>query len=234
MTVIRRVLSKVGIGSIEVDTILEKEDIVVGEEIKGIIKIKGTSIKQTIDGIHLTLSIKFASNLRKRNLYTRFDLHRVKIADKFTLLANETKDIPFSFIVPNDTPITLDNNYIWVHTNLNIKNAKDPVDIDYITVHPNLKMKSIIENIESTGFSMQKVEICESPKQYKFRLPFVQEVTFVPTGENKIDKLKMIPLYNEEFSLELMNDNGKSKQRIISEKNVDMKTDIMKLLEGDL
>lgn len=235
MTVMRRMLSKVGIVGVKVDTILEKNEIVAGEEIKGIVKIKGTSIKQTIDGIYLTLSIKFERNHRKRNIYTRFDLHRVKIADKFQLVANELKEIPFSFTVPIDTPITLGDNLIWVHTNLDIKHAIDPVDIDYIRVHPDVEMKNIMNELESSGFAIQKFELRESPKEYKFRLPFVQEVLFIPTNEhmkNKCSNVKLIPLYNNEFKLEISNNGVELKSFILAQTNEDnMKHELLTVFE---
>lgn len=235
MTVMRRMLSKVGIVGVKVDTILEKNEIVVGEEMKGIIKMKGTSIKQTIDGIHLTLSIKFERNHRKRNIHTRFDLHRVKIADKFILMANELKEIPFSFVVPKDTPITLADDLVWVHTNLDIKNAIDPVYIDYIRVQPDLEMKSIINEIENSGFAIQKIELSETPKEHKFRLPFVQEVLFIPSNDSfkyKCTNLKLIPLYNTEFKLEFLNNGKELKNYIITQNNrQNFKNDIFELLE---
>lgn len=233
MTVMRRILSKMGVVGIKVDTVLEKDEIVAGEEIKGVVKIKGTSMKQTIDGVHLTLSIKFERNLRKRNIHTRYDLHRVKITDKFTLLANESKEIPFEFVVPNDTPITLDDELIWIHTNLNIKNAIDPVDDDYITILPSSKMKNIIQEIENVGFTIHKFELNESPKQYKIRFPFVQEVLLISSEDSlKNTTLRLIPLINEEFSIEIIQNNVLAKSIHISNyEDIDLKGSIMDILK---
>lgn len=233
MTVMRRILSKMGVVGIKVDTVLEKDEIVAGEEIKGVVKIKGTSMKQTIDGVHLTLSIKFERNLRKRNIHTRYDLHRVKITDKFTLLANESKEIPFEFVVPNDTPITLDDELIWIHTNLNIKNAIDPVDDDYITILPSSKMKNIIQEIENVGFTIHKFELNESPKQYKIRFPFVQEVLLISSEDSlKNTTLRLIPLINEEFSIEIIQNNVLAKSIHISNyEDIDIKGSIMDILK---
>lgn len=219
MSVLRRMLTRVGIGGISVDTILEKDSYVIGEQLSGIVNIEGSSMKQTIDGIYLTLSIKFVRKLRKRKIYTRFDLHRVKIADKFILQSNEKKEIPFSFEIPLDTPITLENDLVWVHTNLDIKNAIDPVDVDYVKIKPDEKMTNIINEIENAGFSLNKVELNESPEKYKFRHPFVQEVSFLPNKKgNNIESLNMIPLNNEEFSIEFVH-NSESKSFIVNQSN---------------
>lgn len=233
MTVLRRLLSKVGMIRIEVDTILEKDVINAGEEMRGIVKIKGTSMKQTIDGIHLTLSIKFDRNHNKRNIHTRFDLHREKIADKFTLQVNELKEIPFQFVVPSDTPVTFGDEIVWIHTNLDIKHAIDPVDIDYIHVQPNNKMKNVLEMIEEKGFCIDKVELSESPKQHKVRLPFVQEVLFKPktiNSNNKLSHLKLIPIDSEEYSVELVG-NNKIIEKLIFSNSKELKNDIAKWIE---
>lgn len=228
MTVMRRMLSKVGIGGIEVDTILERESLVVGEEMKGIVKIKGSSMKQTIDGVHLTLSMKFVKYLNRRDIHTRFDLHRLKIANKFVIQPDELIEIPFSFIVPNDTPITLEQDLVWVHTNLDIKNAINPQDIDYIKVIPNSDMQQIINKLDTIGFVIHTVELIETPKQFKLRLPFVQEVIFVPVHNLSSIKIKIIPLNNDEFNIEILHHENKRSAMIISSNDISQLHSIMK------
>jgi len=56
MSFFNKVLASVGIGAATVDTILEKEEVMFGEEIKGIVNIRGGNTEQRIDDIYLTIN----------------------------------------------------------------------------------------------------------------------------------------------------------------------------------
>lgn len=234
MTLMRKFLSKVGFGEVVVDTILDRDNLVAGEEIKGIVKVKGASIKQTVDGIYLTLSTRFTRQVKAIDIHTRYDLHRVKVVGKFALKAKELKEIPFSFVVPHDTPITLDDGLVWVHTNLDIKCKDNPEDIDYIKVNPDKITEKVIADVESIGFVLDSIELKERPEQKNIRLPFVQEVTFKPTQEysHKLDNLKIISLCKEEYQVEVSYIDQPMKKLTISNCNEQcIQSEISKLLE---
>lgn len=234
MTLMRKFLSKVGFGEVVVDTILDKDNLVAGEEIKGIVKVKGASIKQTVDGIYLTLSTRFTRHIKATDIHTRYDLHRVKVVGKFALKAKELKEIPFSFVVPHDTPITLDDGLVWVHTNLDMKSKDNPEDVDYIRVNPDKITEKVIADVESIGFVLDSIELKERPEQKSIRLPFVQEVTFKPKQEyiHKLDNLKIISLCKEEYQVEVSYIDQPMKKLVISNSDEQqIQSEITKLLE---
>ena len=51
----RRLLSRVGIGAATVDTRLEKAEFTPGEEVRGVVEIKGGGTDQEIEGIYLAV-----------------------------------------------------------------------------------------------------------------------------------------------------------------------------------
>jgi sporulation-control protein len=53
MSLFNKVFASIGIGSATVDTKLEKDVFVPGEEIRGIVQIKGGRLEQLIDDIYL-------------------------------------------------------------------------------------------------------------------------------------------------------------------------------------
>ena len=40
--------------------------------------------------------------------------------------ANENREIPFSFQLPYETPLTYGKSKVWIKTGMDIKNALDP------------------------------------------------------------------------------------------------------------
>lgn len=190
VSILIKMLTRIGIGSVKVDTILEKEQLVVGEEIKGVVQITGGSLSQVIDGIHLTLSTEFTREVKGKKIHTRFDLHRERISKKITITAYEIKEIPFTFPVPMDTPITLGRKLVWLHTDLDIKNAVHPKDDDYIEVLPNTLMNQVLKGLKNIGFRLEQVELEEASYHFKKRLPFAQAFKLIPTDRQFLKKLE--------------------------------------------
>ena len=71
MSVFNKVLASVGIGAATVDTKLESEQVVPGEEIKGIVEIQGGNVEQQINEIYLSINTQYVkeSNDQKAPCY---------------------------------------------------------------------------------------------------------------------------------------------------------------------
>lgn len=195
MSIFIKILTRIGIGNVKVDAILENDKLIVGEEIKGIVQMTGGSLPQAIDSIHLTLSTEFMREVNDKKIHTRYDLHRERVSDKLTIGAYEIKEIPFTFPVPIDTPITLGRKLVWLHTNLDIKNAINPKDDDYIEVLPNLLMDRVLKGLKNIGFRLHRMELEETSPRFRKRLPFSQEFELVPVSGQflqKIDELEVL------------------------------------------
>lgn len=140
----QKFLASVGIGSAKVDTVLEKDEYIVGEEIVGKVHITGGSVSQQIESIYLTLSTSYVREVDDKKVTATYDLERVRLTEPFSVEPNEKVEIPFSFPMPIEAPLTLGMKTVWIHTGLDIKHSIDPSDRDYVQVLPNALLSSVL------------------------------------------------------------------------------------------
>ncbi|WP_166689190.1 sporulation protein [Bacillus albus] len=199
----QKFLASVGIGNAKVDTVLEKDEYIVGEEIHGKVHITGGSVSQQIESIYLTLSTSYVREVDDKKVTTTYDLERVRLTEPFSVELNEKKEIPFSF----NMPLTLGMKTVWVHTGLDIKRSIDPSDRDYIQVLPNALLNSVLESVNQLGFKARHIECEELPYRLRKQVPFAQEFEFVPvSGEyyGKLDELELLILPSAYDRLEII------------------------------
>ncbi|WP_316569901.1 sporulation protein [Neobacillus sp. YIM B06451] len=207
MSFFNKVLASVGIGGTKVDTKLERDTLVPGETVRGIVEITGGSTEQTIDSIYLSLNTVYLkeSNDKKYSVTTAID--RFKISDPFLIKPNEKKEIPFSFRLPLDTPVTIGRTKVWLSTGLDIKNAVDPTDTDYVRVLPNKGMSAILSAVEDLGFRLREADCEQASYRLKRRLPFVQEFEYVPVSgrfRGRLDELEVVMFPGEGGEIEVL------------------------------
>lgn len=195
MSLFNKVFASIGIGAATVDTKLERDTLVPGEAVKGIVEIRGGSVEQQIDAIYLSLYTTYLKESDERKYTVNALIDQVRLNEPFVIKSQETKQIPFSFELPIDTPISMGRTKIWVATGLDIKNAVDPSDKDFIKVVPNPLMEAVLSVVNDLGFRLREVECEEAPYRIRKRLPFVQEFEFVPitgTYRGKLDELEIV------------------------------------------
>ncbi|WP_080845755.1 sporulation protein [Cytobacillus gottheilii] len=195
MSFFNKMLASVGIGSAKVDTKLESDKVMPGGEVKGIVEINGGNTEQQISDIYLTLNTTYIKESDDKKYNVTGQIERYHITEAFTLNANERREIPFSFILPLDTPLSYGKTKVWLATGLDIKNAVDPTDKDYITVVPNDLVNSVLHEVSNLGFRIREVECEQAPRRVRGRLPFIQEFEFVPTSgpfRGRLDELEIV------------------------------------------
>jgi sporulation-control protein len=206
MSFFNKVFASVGIGSAKVDTKLERDTIAAGEEVRGVVVIQGGNIEQSIDAIYLTLNTTYIKESDDRKYTKTGQIDKFKLTEPFRIQSNERKEIPISFRLPSDTPLTLGRTKVWVSTGLDIKNAVDPTDKDFLRVVPNRLMDSIFNSVSNLGFRLREAECEEAPYRLRRRLPFVQEFEFVPVSgmfRGRLDELELVffPTSNDELEI---------------------------------
>ena len=195
MSVFNKVLASVGIGAATVDTKLESEQVVPGEDIQGIIEIQGGNVEQLINEIYLSIHTQYVKETNDQEHHVTATIEQIRMASKFTISANERKVIPFSFQLPLDTPVTMGRTKVWVKTDLDIKNAIDPTDKDFLQVNPGQLLNGVLNSISSLGFRLREVECEKATYRLQSRLPFIQEFEFVPTSgafRGRLDELELV------------------------------------------
>lgn len=195
MSIFNKVFASIGIGSAEVDTRLERETVFPGEEVKGTVHVRGGKTEQRVDEIYLSLHTTYIKESDDKKYTATATIDRFRLNDPFTINPSETKEIPFSFTLPVDMPVSIGRTKIWVQTGLDIKNAIDPSDKDTLKVVPNSLMDSVFSAVEDLGFRLRNAECEQAPHRLRRRYPFVQEFEFVPiTGSfrGKLDELELV------------------------------------------
>jgi sporulation-control protein len=207
MSFFNKVFASVGIGSAAVDTKLEKDTYMPGETVKGVVEIKGGKVEQQVDEIYLTLNTTYLRESDDKKYTVTAEIERFRLTTPFVIGANEKKDIPFTFQLPFDTPLSIGRSKIWVTTGLDIKGAVDPSDKDYLKVVPNPLMSAVFNSIDHLGFRIREADCEEAPRRLRGRLPFVQEFEFVPTSglfRGKLDELEVVFFPSGNGSLDIM------------------------------
>ncbi|MGM9988500.1 MAG: sporulation protein [Bacillaceae bacterium] len=189
MSLFKKMLASIGIGSTKVNTILNTDQVVVGESISGTLYIDGGEVKQDIDSIYLSIYTEVIRERDDKKYRENVQLSKYKLNDKLVIEPGQKMEIPFSIKLPYETPLTLEQAKVWMQTGLDIKSAIDPQDTDYIRVLPNEIITTIITTVQELGFRLREVE-----NKYMYG-KVVQEFEFVPVHgnyRNKLDELELI------------------------------------------
>jgi sporulation-control protein len=184
-----KIFASVGIGSSKVDTILESNEVVLGNPLDGYILIEGGSVEQKIDGINFELLTKIETKLNGNEIKISKTISKGRLLESFTIQPNEKKKIEFHINIPYHTPLSINSTFpIWLKTSLDIDNAIDPSDEDYLKILPSEVILDCVNIVESLGFYSSEVDIEESKL---FKWGYVQEFEFKPKvnhfGVNEIE-----------------------------------------------
>ncbi len=164
----KNLLAKVGIGSAKVDTVLEQMTLTQGDTAHGVVHIQGGKIDQDIN--RLTISIMTtAKGVREvdgedEEFTTVKAVASMQVEQAMKIEAGEKYEVPFSFKLPSETPITsiatgLNASRVWVYTELDIESGLDSGDRDYLTVLPHPAVNMMINKFLENGFSFKKVDV---------------------------------------------------------------------------
>ncbi|MGM9926495.1 MAG: sporulation protein [Bacillus sp. (in: firmicutes)] len=193
MSVFNKMLASIGIGSAKVDTKVEKETYMPGEYIRGIVEVKGGAVEQQIEEIYLSLHTRYIKESDDKKYEKTAVIERIRLNEPFVIASNGTREIPFSFQLPLDAPLTYGRIKVWIATNLDIRNAIDPTDEDYLKVVPTPLIHSAFLALTELGFKLRNAECEEASYHLRKRVPFIQEFEFVPYSgayRGKLDELE--------------------------------------------
>ncbi|MBM6619496.1 sporulation protein [Bacillus suaedaesalsae] len=207
MSLFNKVLASIGIGGAKVDTKLHKGTYSAGEAVQGVVEITGGNTEQPIDEIYLSVMTTYIKEVDDNKFTQTGTVGKFRVLDKLTIGPNEKKEIPFSFDLPYDTPLTAGRTRVWIHTGLDIKNAVDPTDKDFITVTPSPLAHTVLQSVQELGFRIREAECIAAPRYLRGTLPFIQEFEFVPTSgsfRGKLDELEVTFLSASETRIDVL------------------------------
>lgn len=207
MSLITKALATIGIGSLKIDTKLLRPSFRCGEDVEGVVVIKGGNVDQEVDTIYVSLLTNFTRESNGKLYQDLAVIHQIKLAEPFIILQNEIIEVPFSFKIPLATPITMNDTKVWVKTGADIKKAVDPKDIDTVIIKPSTYMTEILETVLSLGFTLRTTRCIEAPDRFQKTQRYIQQFVFDPKGEaftNKLDDLEIVFIAESEDVYELL------------------------------
>ena len=201
-----RLLSSIGVGAATVDTRLERDELVPGEEVRGVVEVKSGGSEQEVNGIRLEVQTYYKRKSGDTTFTETGTIEHFPVSGHLTSEANSREEIPFTFRLPYDTPLTLGRSSVWIRTALDVRMAFDPSDSDVVTVRPNPAMQFVLDSMQRLGFHMREAENEELPHRLRRRLPFGQELEFVAgSGEfrGRFDEVELL-MFPSEDSVDLI------------------------------
>ncbi len=202
----RRFLTSIGVGAATVDARLEKEEFEPGEEVRGVVEVTGGDSEQEVEEIYLYVQTHYKRESGDSTVTETGTVGRFPISDGITVPPGAREEIPFSFHLPYETPLTVGRSTVWLQTGLDVRRAFDPSDSDKITVRPNRTIQTILDAVERLGFSLREADNEELSYALRRHLPFGQEFEFrARSGEfrGRLDELEMV-MFPDERSVELV------------------------------
>lgn len=192
----KRILSRVGIGSARVDTVLPKTTLTAGESVEAEVHVEGGSTEQEVDAIYFALLTRYKTDDSTRTGV----IDKFQVADPFTVGPDDERTFPITIDVPIDTPVTVGRTNVWLETGLDIDWAVDPDDKDPVQIDPGPRLSTFLDALDSLGFTLRTAKCERAPGGLFSSQQFVQELEFVPHSgpfSGKLDELEVVPTETE-------------------------------------
>jgi sporulation-control protein len=166
---LKKLLSKLGVGSAKVNLVLHHPHVRLGEKIEGEFFIEGGTVEQHIHklDVELHLIVRTDGHEHRRTVAV------IPVSPSFTIKPGERKVLPFSYVLPIHLPVTRHGVYYTFVTRLDIAQGVDALDRDAIHVLPPLPLEKVFHALDKLGFR----EKSTSGKV----TPYGQEFEFFPT-----------------------------------------------------
>ncbi len=160
----KTLFAKMGIGSARVDAVLTTDQFMPGGTVEGRVDITGGDVEQEISAIVLKLRTMAKEEGEAMDMEISHTLAKYRVADPFTLAPGEALEMPFSFDLHPETPITVLNAEknrckVWLETSLDIDMAMDPSDRDYLNIHPSPLVYHFMDAMEKNGYTLKKADV---------------------------------------------------------------------------
>lgn len=180
-----RVLSRIGIGSSTVDTVLPRAELAPGETVSVDVELYGGDSRQEISGIHLVLTARDDAD-------GEHELVAYHVDGPVSLEPDEERTIRAEVEVPLWAPVTAGGVSVWLETRLDIEWARDPTDEDEVEVVPDATLSALFEALEDLDFALDGSEIIEV--DHVEDRPIAQRFRYSPAGgryESALDAIQV-------------------------------------------
>jgi sporulation-control protein len=182
---LRGMMARLGVGGASVDTVLDSPVTTPGGTVTGQVRLTGGKVEQEVREVRLSLEarVEVESGDSEWREDVRFGTQ--PLAAGFVLAPGERRDLPFSFSVPWQCPVTrigtweLRGMKVGVHTKVDIAGAVDPGDLDPVSVAPLPVQQAVLDALGGLGFRFRSADV-EKGRLAGSELPSYQEVELAP------------------------------------------------------
>jgi sporulation-control protein len=172
-------LSRIGIGSATVDTVLPEQTFEAGTTIEATVNVEGGTEPRHVDAIYLGLMTRY----RWGDSSSTSVINSVQLTDDITIDPGSEEQIPVSIFVPQETPVTMDASEVWIETRLDINWTIDPEDVDKLDISPGPYLEAFHDVMGELGFELDTAATIDA-RQTPFSLPpFVQAFAYRPLAD---------------------------------------------------
>ncbi|AEH47828.1 sporulation protein [Parageobacillus thermoglucosidasius] len=185
---LKKFLSKLGIGSANINLVLHHSQARLGETISGEFLIEGGTVEQHINkiAVELRLTLKQNGQAQTKTVAT------IPVASAFVIQAGEKKVLPFTYELPKTLPVSRHGIYYTFVTRLDIAGGVDHLDEDAVQILPPLPLEKIFVAFEKLGFREKATSGTLKP--------YGQEFAWFPTEQFKeaVQEVEFFALLEEE------------------------------------
>lgn len=195
-----------GLDTLNVQTHLNQESVMVGTTLKGVVSITGVANDKTVNHVDLHLLTTAEQDTDDGDIKRSHTLGSVRLAHQLIIPANDQITLPFELALSAETPITnvgyshQNGTHLWLHTDVDVARTLDSSDKDPVYTTPTPTMARFLDAMNGLGFRLIKSDVelgylntaygrssygCYQELEYAgrgFGLNSV-EVSFLPIGE---------------------------------------------------
>ena len=186
----QNILTSLGVGGASIDTVLEANEVAIGERLRGEVRVKGGSSEQDIRGVVVELVTRCLVDAGGDNkTHAEIPVASEKL-ELGAVGAGEDRALPLEVEIPLWAPLSVGSTSTFLRTRLDVARAIDPRDSDRLRIVPNRTVTAVLEGMGQAGFRLTESEV-----EFKARRmpPFVQEFDFKPTsfGDFDVDEVEL-------------------------------------------
>ncbi|MFZ5643456.1 MAG: sporulation protein [Bacillota bacterium] len=184
--IFKRLLASIGVNAARVDLELDKDQVRLGETVKGKITVTGGGIEQRIDGIKISLVVtsRFKHDDQMKTVQQEV---AYAVIDQPLVVGPEhpQTEIPVQFRLPYHIPLSTGKTRYHFETSLDIKSSVDPKDVDDIVVIPSKEVQMLFDAFSTLGFRLRT-----GSGEYNGRY---QRFEFIPSSfmAGKLDEIEL-------------------------------------------
>lgn len=183
MSMFNRFLASAMYGGSQIDTLLERGRYAPGEQMRGIVKLRGGPLSRRIEAIHLILQTDYAEPYLPDGMSRTCTLMCYPVCSYVSVEPLETKDLPFRIQLPAHLPLTIGETSVWLQTAMETGEVREPSDEDRIEVIPSVEQSIVIDAVNRLGFRLRSVHCL--PWSGSGFSSFVQPFEFVAASSSR-------------------------------------------------